>query len=603
MKPKKLIWQIYPASLLVVLVAVIALAWYGMTVFRTFYISEAINDLDSRANLIKSHVNHYLAESDLEGLRLFSREAGRQSSTRITIIDDMGLVLADSNEDPETMDNHRMRPEIAMAFTGQRGDSIRYSNTLREHMLYVAIPMEGGYTIDKPGLRNDNVGMVVRVSMPITSLEQTIGFLKGRVLAGCIIVVIAAALLALLISRNISRSLENMTASAEQFARGDFSKKMVPQLSATSSLEVTTLATSMDRMAEMLDDKIRTIVTHRNQLETVFSSMVEAVIAIDCDEKILSLNSAAAQLFGSNKDTAPGKLMQEVVRHSILQEQTTSVLESGESIENEITLQGESGERLLHTNIVSLTDHQGKRVGVLLVMNDLTNIRKLERIRSDFVANVSHELRTPITSIRGYVETLLDGALDSKEDSVRFLEIVLRQTERLTAIIDDLLALSRIEQESNDGKISLEEGPLCGVLDMAVQTCQVDADKQGVTVDLECPENLLVMMNDILIEQAVLNLLVNAIKYSKEGDSVLLTARALEGADRGKVSISVKDTGIGIASEHLPRLFERFYRSDKARSRSQGGTGLGLAIVKHIAQAHDGGVDVTSSPGSGQNLS
>ncbi len=416
MKPKKLIWQIYPASLLVVLVAVIALAWYGMTVFRTFYISEAINDLDSRANIIKSHANHHLENNDLAGLRFFSREAGRQSSTRITIIDDTGLVLADSNEDPDTMDNHRKRPEINIAFSGQRGDSIRYSNTLREHMLYVAIPMDGSYTVDNAGVREGHVDMVVRVSMPITSLEETIGFLKGRVVVGCIIVVIAAALLALLISRNISRSLENMTASAEQFARGDFTKKMVPQLGATSSLEVTTLATSMDRMAEMLDDKIRTIVTHRNQLETVFSSMVEAVIAIDCDEKIISLNSAAVQLFGSNKESAAGKLMQEVVRHSILQEQIASVLETGDSIENEISLQDESGERLLHTNIVSLTDHQGKRVGVLLVMNDLTNVRKLERIRSDFVANVSHELRTPITSIRGYVETLLDGALDSKGD-------------------------------------------------------------------------------------------------------------------------------------------------------------------------------------------
>ncbi len=187
-------------------------------------------------------------------------------------------------------------------------------------------------------------------------------------------------------------------------------------------------------------------------------------------------------------------------------------------------------------------------------------------------------------------------------NSVKFLEIVLRQTGRLTAIIDDLLALSRIEQESSDGKISLEEGPLCGVLDMAVQTCQVDAARQGVTVELQCSENLLVMMNDILIEQAVLNLLVNAIKYSKEGDSILLTARPLEGEDRGKVSISVKDTGVGISPEHLPRLFERFYRSDKARSRSQGGTGLGLAIVKHIAQAHEGSVDVTSSPGEGSEF-
>jgi two-component system phosphate regulon sensor histidine kinase PhoR len=235
-------------------------------------------------------------------------------------------------------------------------------------------------------------------------------------------------------------------------------------------------------------------------------------------------------------------------------------------------------------------------------MNDVTKLRRLERIRRDFVANVSHELRTPITSIRGYVETLLDGAIDNREDTIRFLEVVLRQSQRLNAIIDDLLALSRIEQESSDGAVQMVEGPLCCVLETAVQTCQVNADQRGVKMDFDCADSIVAMMNETLIEQAVVNLLVNAIKYSKAGDTVTVRAGIVKGPEGEKVRISVKDTGCGISAEHLPRLFERFYRSDKARSREQGGTGLGLAIVKHIIGAHRGRVDVTSQLGKGSEF-
>ena len=288
---------------------------------------------------------------------------------------------------------------------------------------------------------------------------------------------------------------------------------------------------------------------------------------------------------------------------SSLQRQIGKVLETGESVEEEIVLQDQEGEKLLQTSIVTLFDGKARSVGALVVMNDVTKLRRLETIRRDFVANVSHELRTPITSIRGYVETLLDGALDSREDSVKFLQIVLRQSDRLNAIIDDLLALSRIEQESQEGEIALQDGALYPVLAAAVQTCQVEADKTEVQLVLDCPENLLVTMNDTLLEQAVVNLLVNAIKYSHEGRYGRCSRRVWPVSRmRKKVVISVKDNGCGIAPEHLPRLFERFYRSDRARSRAVGGTGLGLAIVKHIVQAHGGRIDVQSQEGVGSEF-
>jgi two-component system, OmpR family, phosphate regulon sensor histidine kinase PhoR len=600
MKPRKLIWQIYPAIIIIVLVVIAAVTWYGSGIFRSFYLEKAESDLESRGNLVRYRIGDYLNQGDTNGLRQFCKDAGRSSGTRITIIDRGGRVLADSNENPETMDNHRLRPEVVSAYAGDRGSSIRFSTTLKEKMLYIAIPLNGTTDLARKASAVSGVNAVIRMAVPITELDHTMGKMYMRIALGCMAIGVMAAFLTLFISRNISRPLEEMTRSAERFARGDFSQRMQPLLHRASSLEVAELAAAMDRMAELLDEKIKAIVTHRNQLETVFSSMVESVIALDREERVISINSAAAQLLGIQRKEAQGKFIQEILRNIPLQKYVQQILNSGESLEDEIVLQDGCGEKYLQTSVVTLSDGKGKSVGVLIVMNDVTHLRRLERIRRDFVANVSHELRTPITSIRGYVETLLDGALDSREDSVHFLEIVLRQSDRLSAIIDDLLSLSSIEQESRE--ICREEGQLYRVLDAAAQTCRLMAEQRGVDVHIVCPENIIALMNVTLLEQAVVNLLVNAITYSKFGDTVRIETGVAGEPGDGKVRIAVIDTGCGIAREHLPRLFERFYRSDKARSRDAGGTGLGLAIVKHIVQAHDGTVEVTSVEGKGSEF-
>ncbi len=602
LKQKKLFWQIFPISLVILLTTISVAAWYISRSVDRFYIEELGIELENRAHLIESQVVELLNNGDVEALRSFVVQSGRVSATRITVISLDGKVLADTEENPASMDNHRLRPEIDAAFSGTVGRSMRFSNTLGKRMYYTAILLDRN-TVDRAEGSSDPAQAVLRLAMPVTTIDATLSDINRKIIAGAITAVLIAFVLTFFVTRNISRPLEEMTESAEQFARGDFSQQLAINHKKTTSREVATLAAAMDRMAEQLDDKINTIVNQRNQLETVFSSMIEAVIAIDGEERIINLNRAAAQMFGINQQAnVQGRIIHEVIRNVELQARFQQTLQTGVPIEDEIVLTVKGGTRDLHINVVSLSPGTGKSLGVLMVLNDVTRLRQLERIRSDFVANVSHELRTPITSIRGYVETLLDGALDDREDAVRFLEIVLHQSVQLNEIIDDLLALSKIEKEAKGGEIVFERQPLLPVLEDALQTCRLKAAEKNIDLRLVCSDDISLKMNRRLLEQAVINLLVNGITYSDAGGNVSVRASRHIENDHDKVEISVTDHGIGIASEHLSRLFERFYRSDKARNRKVGGTGLGLAIVKHIVQAHGGSVAVKSALGEGSEF-
>jgi two-component system phosphate regulon sensor histidine kinase PhoR len=599
-KQKKIFWQILLVHLAILLLTIFMVSWFSFRTFNNFYLAEKGIDLENRAYLIKSRVVELLRADDRSYLRELVVNAGRSSGTRITIIEPDGLVIADTNENPMEMDNHRTRPEIDTAFSGVSGTSLRFSNTLGQRMLYTAIPLYAGDALDAEGGDKEVVISVLRMSVPLTAIDGALADIRARILVGALLAVAVALLLTFLVSRSISRPLEEMTKGAEQYARGNFSRRMLHNTKTTASKEIASLATAMDQMADQLDETITTIVNQRNQLETVFSSMVEAVIAVDPEERIISINDATAQLFGIERQGTQGRLVQEAIRNIELQQQIERILSTGKPFEDEIVLEDNgSGDTYLHTNVVPMYGGNAEMLGALVVLNDVTRLRKLETIRSEFVANVSHELRTPITSIRGYVETLLDGALDEREDAENFLQVVLRQSEQLEEIIDDLLALSRIEREAKDAQIHFEQMVLKSILEEAAEICRPKAEENDVAIVVDCPDDLELDVNPTLLEQAVVNLLHNGITYSEAGQEVVLTAAMMETVGKPKVRISVKDSGIGITKEHLPRLFERFYRSDRARSRKEGGTGLGLAIVKHIVQAHGGTVEVESAVGKG----
>jgi two-component system phosphate regulon sensor histidine kinase PhoR len=584
MRRKPIFWQIYPSYLLIILLAMVASTWLFSRDLRVFYHRQVKADLEARGRLFEEQVRELLVSGDRGVLDALSKDLGKRTSTRFTVVLASGEVVGDSLENPRRMENHAGRQEVALALRGEIADSVRYSRTLQENMMYVALPVR---------VQGQVVG-VVRAARAVNEIRwELTGVYHGVVLSG-LLVALAAGLVGLYLSRRMSRPLELMKLGAEQFAQGRFEHK----LPAAGSREISALAGAMNVMAGQLDERIRTVIRQRSEQQAVLTSMVEGVLALDNDERIIHLNRAASDLFHVNPEVVEGRRIQEVLRKADLQRFVERTLASRSPVEGEVVLPGTEGDRFLQAHGTVLQDGEGKGIGVLIVLNDVTRLHRLENIRRDFVANVSHELKTPITGIKGSVETLMDGAVDRPEDAARFLKIIAKQADRLNAIIDDLLDLSRIEQGEADKDMELISSPIRPVLQAAVHACEIKAHEKSIELVLTCSPDITADINPPLLEQAVVNLVDNAIKYSDPGGTVWI-----EGTSDGRQTrILVRDLGCGIDREHLPRLFERFYRVDKARSRRAGGTGLGLSIVKHIVHAHHGRVTVDSVPGQGSTF-
>jgi len=580
----RLFWLLFPSYLIVTLAAILAVGLVSIRTARSSYLDQVRRDLAAQAYLVSDALRADVAGGDYEAVNRRCIALGRPSATRVTIVLPDGEVAGDSEESPQNMDNHADRPEIRQALAEGMGSSMRFSHTLGETMMYVAvgIPRNGGYIA------------IARTAVPLTSIAQGIRKITGEITLGVALATLFAAAVGYVAARRMVRPIEAVRAGAERFAQGDFSQRIPP---VARSQEMAGLTNALNAMAEEMDDRIRNLVRERNQREAVLSSMVEGVLAVDTQEGIISLNSAAARFLGIELTDAHGRKVYDLVRHPAFLQFLRKALKSGEPIEGEIAIHTQE-EQLLQAHGAVLQNAQEGAIGAVVVLNDVTRLRRLERVRRDFVANVSHELRTPITSIKGFVETLLDGAIDNTEDAQRFLEIIGKHADRLNAIISDLLTLSRIEQGEERTGIVLERVPVLQPLQSAIQLCKSKAADKRIETVLRCEEGITARINPPLLEQAVANLIDNAVKYSEPDSQVRVTATE----DGEGVMIRVKDDGCGIAEEHLPRLFERFYRIDKARSRNLGGTGLGLAIVKHIVKAHGGTVSVTSTPGKGSSF-
>lgn len=580
---RRLVWQLYPSYLFLIILVLVAVSWYFSGELRNFHYRQTADDLRARAQLVENQLKGYFRNSDQAWLADFVERLGEQSDTRITIVLPDGRVLADSHENALQMDDHGQRPEIVQAFAGQQGMSVRFSNTLGQSLMYVAVPVH---------LEGQLIG-AIRAALPVSDIDATLKGIYWKLIAGGLVIAVLLAPICWILSRRLSHPLELMTAGAQRFSRGELDTP----LEITGSEETGRLAEAMNRMALDLDERIRREIEQRSETEAILGCMIEGIVAVDNNERVIRLNMAAADLFSVSLQSHTGKPIQVVIRQAELQHFIRQALDLQEPIEKELVLHGPQ-QRYLHVQAAPLTGNVGEQIGVLIVLHDLTRMRQLESVRRDFVANVSHELKTPITAIRGAVDTLIDD-VTVKETGQRFLQMIATQSERLNALVEDLLDLSRIEQGGAEGSWTLADSPLAPVLLNAKLTCESLAEKNGAKVKLSCGDDLHARIHPTLLEQAVENLLTNAIKYSNPDSEIILDAAQVG----GRVVIKVQDFGCGISREHQARLFERFYRVDMARSRQLGGTGLGLAIVKHVVHAHRGEVTVESQLGEGSTFS
>ncbi|MDY0163653.1 ATP-binding protein [Desulfobotulus sp.] len=579
-RKRPLLWQLYPSYLLVILVGLVAVSVYAAGAMKVFFLENTEKELAAKALILKSKVIPLLISGDYVPVDAICKETGMAVDTRFTVVLPSGDVVGDTREDPRQMENHRDRMEIVQAATGRVGVVSRYSETLNHAMMYVAIPLES----------SGNLVGVLRAAVPLTSIDAAITQFRVRIFMCGVLVLVLAAVLSWFISRKISRPLVLLREGAHRFAQGNLSHRLfVPDVE-----ELAALADAMNRMAEELDDRIRMVVRQRNELEAVLSSMEEGVIAVDREGRILRMNHAVARMFHVEAARYVHRDVQEVVRNLDVLRFVQKALAADKTLEADMDLH-QYGKKVVHAHSSPLRDGSEVRIGTLFVIQDVTQLRRLEHMRKDFVANVSHELKTPLTAIKGFVENLREDAQTDPEEVQRFLAIIDRNVKRLIVLVDDLLKLSSIEQEADNEDLLLEERPVREVLASAIQLCASRIDEKKIEVILECSEDLKAPMDATLMEHAAVNLLDNALKYSPEGSRIHIAAAR----ETHFVRIAFADSGMGIAEEHLPRLFERFYRVDKARSRKLGGTGLGLAIVKHIMNAHGGKVAVHSRLGEG----
>ncbi|MFW8600805.1 ATP-binding protein [Desulfobacterota bacterium M19] len=587
-KRKRLLWQIFPPMLVVTMIAVMGTFFFASRIARQFYLKQITMDLKVRARLVRSEIQaDFRAEQG--DLQRRSRQMAVLSQARVTLIKANGKVRADSDKNPADMDNHAHRPEVAIALSGNLGTSVRFSHTLSKNMIYVALPV-----FTKDNKRSPVLG-VVRLAIPFIFVNQVLDIMYWQIFLAAFIMLIIAAAATLFVSRKLSSPLEEMGRAARYYSELDFNHKIdFPE--GGYSIEVAELADTINSMAMELYRRIDTVTKQKNELEAVFESMIEGVLVVDNRGRLVRVNDTALKIFNLPLNYHPGAIT-ESIRNVDLSRFIREILSGGYVREQELVLYLADGERYFHLSGTPIRDGHN-RTGAMVVLNDVTRTKKLENIRREFVANVSHELKTPITSINGFVETLLDGALENMAEAKRFLEIIHRQAKRLDAIINDLLKLSRIEREDDMGAVELQRQDLLPVLNNCLEMCAVTAGEKGIKLILDGGAGITALINQSLMEQAITNLVVNAVKYSTEGGEVWIKSRR----DERQIQIAVIDNGCGIAKEHLSRLFERFYRSDKARSRKLGGTGLGLAIVKHIVRAHGGEVKVESSPGHGSTF-
>ncbi|ACM21895.1 phosphate sensor histidine kinase, HAMP and PAS domain-containing [Geotalea daltonii FRC-32] len=568
---------------LVLLMGAIIYAYLNNALER-YVLAEIRNNLISETKLAA-----LIADKSGENLHrdapAIAAAVGKEIKARVTIISSDGQVVGDSELSPvqlKDLENHLYRPEVQASLKDGTGTAIRYSSTLQMPMLYVARPL---------ALKNGETA-TLRLALPLAQLQKARSHMHLMLGIALFLAVLAVLFFSYVMSNITSRSLRTISAIAARIGKGEYGLR-VPR---ESSDEVGELAVVMNDMSERIEAQLSSIMAERNRLDTILRGMGEGLMVTDAQGIITLVNPAFRKVFSVDEDVE-GRPLIEVSRQPALHAAYRKIMADGIERQEEMSLNGEKDGNIL-THWVPLID--GNRLtGVVAVFHDISDLKRLAATRRDFVANVSHELRTPVSVIQGYAETLLAGALESDPDRARrFIQVIHNHAERLSALIADLLTLSELES----GKVLLEPHPLNlrSAVKQAMSLLSQRATDKGITLDTGNIEaSRFVLADKGKLDQVLVNLLDNAIKYTPGNGKVTVTAED----EAEMLKISVTDTGLGIPAKDLPRIFERFYRVDEARSRDKGGTGLGLSIVKHIVQSHGGMISVKSIPGEGSTFS
>ncbi|HEV2489172.1 MAG TPA: ATP-binding protein [Candidatus Acidoferrales bacterium] len=583
----KLFWKLSLTYLILLFLVLASVDFYAARLIREDYIRAADERLNSLAQLARNRPPQFDDRAALASWAAWMAQSG----ARVTVIARYGRVLADSDHDIETMENHANRPEFISAMASGEGHSVRHSHTLDRDLVYWAIRFD----------RTGQPPVIIRLATPLARINVALAEIRQRLwVASLLILLIGIAIPALLSQRFTSR-VESLKDFSLRVAAGDF-HPLAPQ---GGGDEISDLARSLNHTAAQLSETIRTLTEERNRFGAVLRSMVEGVAVINAQERITFCNDAFARMWGARADAYEGKSAVETIRQPDILDLIRQVLSGGEGLTGEMAL-GSARPRSFTVTVapVPVPEEAGSaatqgtgRLGVVVVLHEITDLRRVEQVRKDFVANVSHELRTPLTAIQGFAETLLSGALEDQKNSRRFVEIIRSHASRLGRLTDDLLKLSRIEA----GKLEPEARPMKigELLEAGVEAARISAAPKQLSFSLSMPQGLPPVRGDAnLLREALRNLLDNAVQYTPEGGQIEVSAAA----DNGLLVVTVADTGIGIPQSDQSRIFERFYRVDVARSREVGGTGLGLSIAKHIVESHGGRIWVESEVGQGSRF-
>jgi len=515
-----------------------------------------------------------------------TRQLKTSAGARLTYVRSDGKVLGDSDQNPAQMDNHLTRPEIGESALNGVGFTTRYSDTLKENMLYAAMPLKD---------QDNRIIGYLRLSMSLAQVDATIRQLWYFLLAGLLVLFLIAIAVSYRIARGITRPIEKITRVAKQITNLNYEAR-VPVY---NNDEVGQLGQAINRMADSLHLQMDRIRENEQRLAGVLENMVSGLMMIDREERIVLLNRSAEDILGFSAVELLGKKYSEAKQQFEFTKLIEEIFQIREPIREEVMFYYPA-ERILEINLNPMGHEEEEWSGVLIVLHDITAMRRLERMRSEFVANVSHELKTPIAAVKGFAETLLAGALNDKETAKSFLQIIFDESERLNRLIGDILELSKIESK----RIPMIFSPvhLSDFIAKSFSMLQTEADKKHIELSMQVPGDLYLEADEDRLRQILINLLSNGINYTQEGGKVKVRVEPVDqgrDSDYERLRIIVSDTGIGIPRKDLPRIFERFYRVDKARSRSSGGTGLGLSIVKHLVELHKGTIRVDSEVGSG----